>query len=62
MLYRRLEEEEELPNPMARMRPPIIPERPVPIVPADGYAAVFQAWSLALVASWQGRSYVKLAG
>jgi integrase/recombinase XerC len=36
VLYRWLEEEEELPNPMARMRPPIIPERPVPIVPADG--------------------------
>jgi integrase/recombinase XerC len=36
VLYRWLEEEEELPDPMARMRPPIIPERPVPIVPADG--------------------------
>jgi hypothetical protein len=34
VLYRWLEQEEELPNPMARMKPPIIPERPVPIVPA----------------------------
>jgi integrase len=36
VLYRWLEEEEEHLNPMARMRPPIVPERPVPIVPADG--------------------------
>jgi integrase/recombinase XerC len=36
ILYRWLEEEEELPNPMARMRPPIVPEQPVPIVPEDG--------------------------
>jgi hypothetical protein len=36
VLYRWLEEEEELPNPMARMKPPIIPERPIPIVPTDG--------------------------
>jgi len=36
ILYRWLEEEEELPSPMARMRPPIVPEQPVPIVPEDG--------------------------
>jgi integrase/recombinase XerC len=36
VLYRWLEEEEEFPNPMARMKPPIIPEQPVPIVPKDG--------------------------
>jgi integrase/recombinase XerC len=36
ILYRWLEEEEEIPNPMARMRPPIVPEQPVPIVPEDG--------------------------
>jgi integrase/recombinase XerC len=30
VLYRWLEVEEELPNPMARMKPPIIPEQPVP--------------------------------
>jgi site-specific recombinase XerD len=37
VLYRWLEEEEEiLVNPMARMKPPIIPEQPVPVVPEDG--------------------------
>jgi site-specific recombinase XerD len=36
VLYRWLEEEEELPNPMARMKPPIIPDQPVPIGPEDG--------------------------
>jgi len=36
ILYRWLEEEEELPNPMARMKPPILPEQPVPTVPEDG--------------------------
>jgi integrase/recombinase XerC len=43
VLYRWLEEEEELPNPMARMKPPIIPERPVPIVPADGLRRLLAA-------------------
>jgi len=37
VLYRWLEEEEEiLANPMAKMKPPIIPEQPVPVVPEDG--------------------------
>jgi integrase/recombinase XerC len=36
VLYRWLAEEEELPNPTVRMRPPTVPERPVPIVPANG--------------------------
>jgi site-specific recombinase XerD len=35
VLYAWLEEEEQIPNPMARMRPPIVPEQPVPIVPDD---------------------------
>jgi site-specific recombinase XerD len=36
VLYRWLEEEEEmLANPMAKMKPPIIPEQPVPVVPED---------------------------
>jgi integrase/recombinase XerC len=43
VLYRWLEVEEELPNPMARMRPPIIPERPIPIVPADGLRRLLAA-------------------
>src|SRR6266536_6150271 len=36
ILDRWLEDEEELPNPMARMKPPIVPEQPVPIVAEDG--------------------------
>src|SRR5215217_991341 len=37
ILYRWLEEEDEIGvNPMARMRPPIVPEQPVPVVPEDG--------------------------
>jgi site-specific recombinase XerD len=43
VLYRWLEDEEELPNPMARMRPPIIPEQPVPIVPEDGLRRLLAA-------------------
>jgi hypothetical protein len=36
ILYRWLETEEEIrPNPMARMKPPIVPEQPVPVVPED---------------------------
>ena len=37
VLYRWLEEEDEITaNPMAKMRPPIIPEQPVAVVPEDG--------------------------
>ena len=37
ILYGWLEEEEETDvNPMARMKPPIVPEQPVPVVPEDG--------------------------
>jgi site-specific recombinase XerD len=37
ILYRWLEEEDEITaDPMAKMRPPIIPEQPVPVVPQDG--------------------------
>jgi integrase/recombinase XerC len=43
VLYRWLEEEEKLPNPMARMKPPIIPERPIPIVPDDGLRRLLAA-------------------
>jgi site-specific recombinase XerD len=43
VLYRWLEEEEELPNPMARMRPPIVPEQPVPIVPEDSLRRLLAA-------------------
>src|SRR6266496_5373512 len=43
ILYRWLEEEEELPSPMARIRPPIVPEQPVPIVPEDGLRRLLAA-------------------
>jgi hypothetical protein len=34
LLYAWLAEEEEIPtNPMARMKPPIVPDKPVPIAP-----------------------------
>jgi site-specific recombinase XerD len=36
ILYRWLEEEEDVPSPMAKMKPPIIPERPVPVIADDG--------------------------
>jgi site-specific recombinase XerD len=42
LLYAWLVEEEELPaDPMARLRPPIVPDKPVPIVPADALKRLF---------------------
>jgi site-specific recombinase XerD len=36
ILYRWLQEEDEInQNPMARVKPPIVPEQPVPVVPED---------------------------
>jgi site-specific recombinase XerC len=36
LLYQWLEDEDELPaSPMAKMRPPIIPDQPVPVIPDD---------------------------
>jgi site-specific recombinase XerD len=44
LLYAWLAEEQEIPtNPMARMRPPIIPDTPVPVVPADGLKRLLRA-------------------
>jgi hypothetical protein len=44
VLYQWLEEEEEIPaSPMARMRPPIVPEQPVPVVPEDGLRRLLAA-------------------
>jgi site-specific recombinase XerD len=44
VLYRWLEEEEEIPaSPMARMRPPIVPEQPIPVVPEDGLRRLLAA-------------------
>ncbi len=39
VLYRWLQEEEDVPNPMAKMRPPIMPEQPVPSRPAPPSAS-----------------------
>src|ERR687897_2618398 len=37
LLYQWLEDEDELSaSPMARMRPPIVPDQPVPVIPDDG--------------------------
>jgi site-specific recombinase XerD len=42
LLYAWLVEEEEVPtDPMARLRPPIVPDKPVPIVPADALKRLF---------------------
>src|SRR5215208_2563817 len=42
LLYAWLVEEEELAvDPMARLRPPIVPDKPVPIVPADSLKRLF---------------------
>jgi site-specific recombinase XerD len=44
VLYGWLVDEEEIDaDPMARMKPPIVPANPVPIVPADGLKRLFQA-------------------
>jgi site-specific recombinase XerD len=47
ILYRWLEEEEEEEevdqNPMARVKPPIVPEQPVPIVPEEGLQRLLAA-------------------
>jgi site-specific recombinase XerD len=44
ILYAWLAEEEEIPaDPMARMKRPIVPDRPVPIVPEDGLKRLFRA-------------------
>jgi site-specific recombinase XerD len=43
LLYAWLTEEEEIPSsPMARMKPPIVPDKPVPIVPDDGLKRLFK--------------------
>ena len=44
LLYGWLAEEEEIPtNPTARMKPPIVPDKHVPIVPEDGLKRLFKA-------------------
>jgi site-specific recombinase XerC len=44
ILYRWLEEEGEIPtDPMARMKPPIVPEQPVSLVPEDGLRRLLDA-------------------
>jgi site-specific recombinase XerC len=44
VLYRWLEEEEEIAvSPMARMKPPIVPDQPVPVVPEDALRRLLAA-------------------
>jgi integrase/recombinase XerC len=44
VLYAWLVEEQEIQvDPMARMKPPLVPAKPVPIVPADGLKRLFAA-------------------
>jgi site-specific recombinase XerD len=44
LLYAWLAEEEEIPaDPMRRMKRPIVPDKPVPIVPEDGLKRLFHA-------------------
>jgi integrase/recombinase XerC len=44
LLYAWLAEEEEIPaDPMRRIKRPIVPDKPVPIVPADGLKRLFRA-------------------
>ena len=44
LLYAWLAEEEEIPvDPMRRMKPPIVPDKPIPIVPEDGLTRLFRA-------------------
>jgi site-specific recombinase XerD len=44
LLYQWLEDEDELPtNPMAKLRPPIVPDQPVPVIPDDGLRRLLAA-------------------
>jgi site-specific recombinase XerD len=44
ILYRWLEEEDEVTaNPMAKMRPPMVPDQPVPVIPDDGLRRLLAA-------------------
>src|SRR5829696_2037642 len=44
LLYQWLEDEDELPaSPMAKMRPPIVPDQPVPVIPDDGLRRLLAA-------------------
>jgi site-specific recombinase XerD len=44
LLYQWLEAEEEIPaSPMAKMRPPMVPDQPVPVIPDDGLRRLLAA-------------------
>ena len=44
LLYQWLEDEDELPaSPMAKMRPPFVPDQPVPVIPDDGLRRLLAA-------------------
>jgi site-specific recombinase XerD len=44
LLYQWLEDEDELPtSPMAKLRPPLVPDQPVPVIPDDGLRRLLAA-------------------
>jgi integrase/recombinase XerC len=44
-LYRWLEDEEEIAvNSMARMKPPVVPDRPIPVVPEEALRRLLAGW------------------
>src|SRR5215217_8275395 len=44
LLYQWLEDEDELPaSPMAKMRPPLVPDQPIPVIPDDGLRRLLAA-------------------
>src|SRR6266542_6387051 len=43
VFYGWLEDEEEIPNPMAKMRPPAVPDQPVPLVREDAFRRLLEA-------------------
>jgi site-specific recombinase XerD len=44
LLYQWLEDEEEIPaSPMTKLRPPIVPDQPVPVIPDDGLRRLLAA-------------------
>jgi integrase/recombinase XerC len=60
VLYAWLVEEQEIQvDPMARMKPPLVPAKPVPIVPADGLKRLFAACA---GASFEARRDTALVG
>jgi hypothetical protein len=55
-LYRWLEDEEEIAvNPMARMKPPVVPDRPIPVVPEEALRRLLAACAATPSSPWMRR-------